>query len=163
LVFVFMTLMIAAFFFGGIFAIPFLIMVYLVFYYIIFKIARSLDGDKVLNFFGILFLLNALYNFAILLLLNLLLDEPIILLLNLFILSVGLILKFFQKRMVVTAALAIHTLLVIVGMVLGAKTGSPILSPLLTVAINIGLITYVNVIRGLPKDGPSLESLIPPE
>jgi hypothetical protein len=160
--FVFIFLMVGAFFLGGVFSIIFIILVYLIFYYIIFKIARSLDGDAVLNFFGILFVINAIYYFGIILLLNLT-DNWMVLLLNAFILSVGVILKFVQRRMVVTAALAAHTLLAIIGLLLGVGSGDMTFSPLITIAINMGLIIYVNVFRELTKQSPTMELMFPPE
>ena len=160
---VFMVFMIVAFFFGGVFLIPFALMAYLIFYYVLFRVARSFEGDRVFNFAGILFIINALYNITLMVILGLVMHELDVVVLSFFMLCMGLILKFYQKKAVVTGTLIVHTVLVAVGMAFGANTGTPILHPLLTIVINLGLIVYVNIIGGLPKGSPNLDSLIPPE
>lgn len=158
---VFIFLMVGAFLFGGAFSAIFIVLVFLVFYYIIFMVARNLDGDTVLNFFSILFVVNAIYYLGVAYLLNLT-GDWMVLLLNAFMLSVGVILKFTQRKDIVTAALAAHTILAVIATLLGVGSGDMVFSPLMTIAVNLGMIVYVNVFRELTKQSPTMELMFPP-
>lgn len=143
-------LLVGGFLFGGIFWGILELMFAVIMLYSVYRVAKRLKGDTVLNFFAVLYALSALINFVIIYVLGLTGDAAV-LSLNSIVFVMAFVFKFLQGRKILTAILVVHTSIIVAFLALGTTNVDTIFGSLVRIFINIAMILYVNFLREFMK------------
>lgn len=129
----------------------------IVFIYGLYRLAKSTKGSALLNFFGVLYMfvgsLSLILHFVGNPTLDIWMEDMPLVTMSMFLMVMGVMLKFFQQRAVLTITMFAHG-----GLTIYLLTFSPEVSVQMFAVGMIGLIVdallliYVNIMRGMVKE-----------